>query len=73
MQYKEPPEKPDKRCTGRLPTRAEIDAACEAIQATWTPAERERRRVYCPPRYEPPEYNSRELDEALAADRMADE
>ncbi len=72
--YSKPPDPSlDRRCTGAQPTPAEIAAACEAIQATWTPAERERRRVYCPPHYEPPLYNSRELDEALAAERKREE
>lgn len=38
-----------------VPTEAEIAAACRAIQATWSPAEKERRRVDKPEPWSLPE------------------
>jgi len=73
MHIEDEPEEAGARRHGYLPSPADIRTACEAFQAGWSPAERERRRVYRPPRYEPPMYNSREIDEALNRDRMTEE
>lgn len=43
------------------PTEAEIKAACEAIQATWSLAERRKRCVYEVKRVVAPQYESDEL------------
>ena len=57
--------KPIPECEDETPTPAEIRAACEDIQATWSRAERERRRVprYLP--YEIPEVSTEFLAETI--------